>query len=542
MSRVVIFLIAALALAAGFVWIAENPGSVSFTWLGYRIETSVMALAIVTGVLLVLVIALWTALRWIIHGPAAVGDFFRARRQSRGLQALSAGMIAANAGDVHAARQYAKQADRLLENEPLTLLLKAQAAQLAGDGKASREAFERMTADPATESIGLRGLYLEARRAGEYEAAHDYAARAASRAPGLPWAANALLDHQTAAGDWDAALASLQRNADNRLLDKAQAKRLRAVLLTAKARDLAERSPEEAAELAAEAHRLAPELVPAAVILARRQAETGQVSKAIRTVEKTWKASPHPDLAEIYQHARSGDSARDRLKRAKTLQQKLPEDTEGLVQLARAAIEAQDFALARRTLEPLAAERPTQRVCMLMAEIEESDGHDRGKVREWLARAVRAPRDPAWTADGIVLDEWAPVSPASGRLDAFEWRVPVAALGATPAEGAVASFLNAAEEAEAAREDEAPLIEASAEPAAPVMAKEEPASPVAAGDDGVSAPAVAPAAEKPAAPKETPPADEQEEREARDEVFVPPVPDDPGAPDAEGRKRRRRLF
>ena len=39
---------------------------------------------------------------------------------------------------------------------------------------------------------------------------------------------------------------------------------------------------------------------------------------------------------------------------------------------------------------------------------------------------MRAPRDPAWTADGIVSDEWEPVSPVTGQLDAFEWKVPVA--------------------------------------------------------------------------------------------------------------------
>jgi HemY protein len=41
---------------------------------------------------------------------------------------------------------------------------------------------------------------------------------------------------------------------------------------------------------------------------------------------------------------------------------------------------------------------------------------------------VRAARDPAWTADGMVSDRWMPVSPVSGRLDAFEWRVPLAEL------------------------------------------------------------------------------------------------------------------
>jgi HemY protein len=42
---------------------------------------------------------------------------------------------------------------------------------------------------------------------------------------------------------------------------------------------------------------------------------------------------------------------------------------------------------------------------------------------------VRAPRDPAWEADGIVSEQWAPVSPVTGRLDAFEWREPPERLG-----------------------------------------------------------------------------------------------------------------
>jgi len=50
-----------------------------------------------------------------------------------------------------------------------------------------------------------------------------------------------------------------------------------------------------------------------------------------------------------------------------------------------------------------------------------------------MARAVNAARDPAWTADGHVSDRWLPVSPVTGRLDAFQWRVPLAELGERPA-------------------------------------------------------------------------------------------------------------
>ena len=63
-----------------------------------------------------------------------------------------------------------------------------------------------------------------------------------------------------------------------------------------------------------------------------------------------------------------------------------------------------------------------------MAEIERTEHGDSGRARAWTLRAVRALHDPAWTADGYVSDRWRPVSPVTGRLDAFQWQTPVAAL------------------------------------------------------------------------------------------------------------------
>jgi HemY protein len=98
----------------------------------------------------------------------------------------------------------------------------------------------------------------------------------------------------------------------------------------------------------------------------------------------------------------------------------------GCVAVARAAIDARDFSRAREALAQIIGERPTQGALILMAELEEAETGDSGRARGWLARAVYAPRDPVWTADGVVLEEWAPVSPVTGKLDAVEWKVPVA--------------------------------------------------------------------------------------------------------------------
>ena len=102
-------------------------------------------------------------------------------------------------------------------------------------------------------------------------------------------------------------------------------------------------------------------------------------------------------------------------------------DPEGPLAVARAAIDAREFAVARGALAPLLAQ-PTQRVAQLMAELEEADTGNIGRAREWMARALNAARDPAWTADGLVSDKWMPVSPATGKLDAFAWKVPVSDL------------------------------------------------------------------------------------------------------------------
>jgi HemY protein len=188
----------------------------------------------------------------------------------------------------------------------------------------------------------------------------------------------------------------------------------------------------------------------------------------MRIVEAAWLAQPHPDLADAYAHVRLGDSARQRLVRIETLAAKVPQDLapghlESALAVARAAIDATEYARAREALAPFVA-APTQRVAMLMAEIERTEHGDSGRARAWTLRAVRALHDPVWTADGYVSDRWRPVSPVTGRLDAFQWQRPLAAL---PSDSATAA-LDAAEfnEAITAPRRVAPPSEPNTEPAA----------------------------------------------------------------------------
>jgi len=428
MLRLIAFLIAIALVAAGLAWLADRPGELVVQWQGYQIETSVFRAIVILVALVAFALLCWSIIRSVWYSPAAVGSVLTKRRQKLGLDALSSGMIALGAGDKAAATRAAIQARKSLPNEPLTHLLRAQAAQLTGDRTTARRIFEAMLASPDTEQLGLRGLFLEAQRERETEAARHFAERAVALNPKLAWAVDALFDLQCRDGDWQGALDTVATARKNGHIDRALGDRRRAVLLTAQAQAAEEADPERALSLALEAHGLAPDLVPAAAVAGRLLASRGNTPRAAKVLQRTWSRSPHPDLATAYAYARIGDSPRDRLDRVRQLAALSPNSIEAPIAVATAAIEARQFDEARAALEPLIPSRMTQRVATLMARIEGEQFADKGRVREWLARAVNAPRDPAWTADGFVADRWMPVSPVSGTLDAFQWRVPVEAV------------------------------------------------------------------------------------------------------------------
>ena len=178
---------------------------------------------------------------------------------------------------------------------------------------------------PQTHALGLRGLHIEARRAGDHHAALEYARRAHNHAA-LPWAAQAVLDDRAEHGDWAGALAIVESNAAAKLIDKPTATRWRAALKTAMAEQAAERDPKSALALAQEALALAPTLVPAAALAGRLLAANGDLRRAGKVLESAWRRVAHPDLAAAYLRLRRGDSAADRLARAKTLARIAPHD------------------------------------------------------------------------------------------------------------------------------------------------------------------------------------------------------------------------
>ncbi|MCZ7481577.1 heme biosynthesis protein HemY [Rhizobium rhizogenes] len=540
MTRILTFALIVLALGFGFSWLADRPGVLSIVWQGQLIEMSLMVAASIIAALVAAVMLVWWVVNAVWTSPNAARRYFRARKRDRGYQALSTGLIAAGAGNAILARKMTARTQGLLnaDQEPLIHLLDAQADLIEGKYDEARRKFEAMARDPETRELGLRGLYIEARRQGAYEAAQQYAEDAAEKAPYLPWAAQATLENRCRNGQWDDAIRLLDQQKAASVIERDEAERLKAVLLTAKAGEKLESDPIGAREDAKHALKLAKSLVPAALIAAKSYLREDNLRKAATVLEPVWKTDPHPQIAELYVRARSGDTAIDRLKRAERLESLKPNNIESLFAVAQAALDAKEFAKARAKAEAAARIEPRESIFLLMADIEEAETGDQGRVRYWMAQALRAPRDPAWVADSVVSEKWLPISPVTGRLDAFEWKAPFGQLEG-PVEDLTIENAIAAAPARAEPEPVAKTIVVEAAPEPHAEPKSAPAAPI----EVVPAVSV-PKENKPAtieAPVETNAADEKVEAVP----FFGGAPDDPGVkkPGAEAEpKTRLKLF
>ncbi len=171
--------------------------------------------------------------------------------------------------------------------------------------------------------------------------------------------------------------------------------------------------------------RLAPGWTPALIVLVRRQMESGHTRAALRTIERAWDQSPHPQLAAAYRGA--GADPLDVYKQIARLCRGSEENPISRMALAQAALDADIWGEARRHLLALAGQgQATQSVYRLLARLERRESGDEQAALQWLTRAVDAPADPAWLcrACGASHEEWQGSCRACGAFNALDWQTP----------------------------------------------------------------------------------------------------------------------
>lgn len=434
LTKVILFvaLIAALALGAGYLLEADggirvSAGTVELNLRPFQTAAALVLLILAIWLLLKLGSLAVATVRFLNGDETAISRWFDRNRERKGYQALADGLVALASGDGREAMGQAARAKRFLRKPELTDLIAAQAAELAGDKSKAETVYKRLLGHDSTRFVGVRGIMKQRLADGDMETATKLAEKAFALKPRHEETQDILLKLQAKHSDWKGARRTLGAKLSTGTLPRDVFRRRDAVLALSESKAfLSDGSSAEAETYAIEANRLSPDLIPAAVLAARRHIEHRRKRHATRVLKKAWQAQPHPDLAAVFAEIEADETPEQRIKRFGPLIKMRPDDPETKMLLAELHIAAEDFPAARRALGDLMEETPTARALTIMAAVERGEGAEDKVVRGWLARAVTASRGPQWVCGNCrnVHAAWIPVCKSCGAFDTLAWTVP----------------------------------------------------------------------------------------------------------------------
>ena len=441
--KIVIFVALVAAATFGASLLLDMDGGLVITIPGIAEYNLTPLMAVIALVLLVAAVyvfiklaALLVALLKFINGDeTALTRYFDRNRERKGYKALSEGMVALAAGEGRQAMAKAARAERYLDKPELTNLLTAQAAEMVGDSRKAEEVYKRMLKSDDTRFVGVRGILQQKLAKGDKATALQLAQKAHEMRPKHDETSDELLKLQAEAQDWAGARKTLTAKLKSGALPRDVHKRRDAVLALSEAKDVLDEGKDiEAREAAIEANRLSPDLIPAAALAAKGYVAQGKKSNAARILKKAWSVHPHPDLAAAFAAIEPEETPQARIKRFARLIKSQPDHAESKMVMAELNIAAEDFPAARRALGDLVQTAPDARVLTIMAAVERGEGKPDAAVKGWMARALTAPRGPAWVCDNChaVHPAWAPVCSNCQSFDTLSWKSPPAAEVVTP--------------------------------------------------------------------------------------------------------------
>ena len=99
MTRVAIAFALVAVVAVGALALAGEPGRASLEWMGWRVEMTAAAAALLTLFSALMFTLLWRGIIWIVEAPRRAARVRAEAKRKQAIEALSRGFLAAAAGD-----------------------------------------------------------------------------------------------------------------------------------------------------------------------------------------------------------------------------------------------------------------------------------------------------------------------------------------------------------------------------------------------------------------------------------------------------------
>ncbi len=369
------------------VWLAERPGIVHIVWADWYIDTSIgfaVTLVIILCVLSILITNFWHRLN---NLPIMVQKYWNRRQQERGYDVLTHALVAIASGDKKAAKRMTGKAHELLENDTVSTLFAAQAAQLSGDIEGAVEYFEKLLDNPNTAFLGLLGLMRHAKETRLFAEALAYAKKALVLQPASMVLTKEIFSLQLNLRNFEDALETLKQLRNLNAIDKGEANQRGAELHWALAeQELKANNNTQAARHALAAYNALPET--GVHLYVRVLEQQNKNKKAMGLLEKHWHEVANVDMASTYIRLSGAKTPAEKARMMETLAATDTNNPVSILLLAETLIDAEIWGKARHSMERYKEKvgSENRHYYRTMARLEREEKNDEDAAQQWLQK------------------------------------------------------------------------------------------------------------------------------------------------------------
>lgn len=413
-----------LALIA-FMWLAGHPGHVSIRWLGYDLETSITiflaGLVLFLGALAVVLAFIYKLCQF----PFRVTAFFSKRHQKKGKLAFYGALAAYKAKDSRSLVLEADSLQKFLQEEPLSLFFKAQAALQEKNFDQAENLFKQLSAFKNAEFLGLQGLIEIALKQFNYKKLEPLLQKAEKYYPSSLWLQLLYLDSLLSTEHFDQAFKQVQKMERKGLIGAKVSAKKKAFVLLLHGRKLKDsQNSEQAFRLLEKAYSEDEGSLPVSVAYASELIERAEYKRAKKILEAAWKNGPHRDLADLYLKCDKEKEPFEQLKAIQRLASFAPNHYESHFQVAKACLNVKLWGNARKELTDLIHKgEPAAELFSLMARLEREEHHDPTLEAQWLEKERNSHQKALWVCEECKCssENWQGICKRCHHFDTFTW-------------------------------------------------------------------------------------------------------------------------
>ena len=390
----------------------------------------------ILGLLVVIIILgfIYKILQSVFSLPQIFSKHREETRHQKGYSALTRGLVAIAAGDSKQATYYARRAGNMLpkskgKQQPLHLLLEAQAARLRGEDAVAQNRFKALMQDNDASFLGIRGLLKSALDQGNNHLALQYANDAAKLHPNQIWIIQTQYHLLIENKMWDDVLKTAKTaKKTNAFEEEKIISDQIAIYLMWFDQAINDKDFGTAERHLKSAMKLDKYFVPTITRAAKYYISLDKHKKATSLIKNCWAKSPHPDLAKIWFDL-APDTQKYPLKRSKwfeILADINPNHIESHILLARGAMDMSLWGEAKASLIQADKIYPSAQIYRLMAVVEQNSNHNDDSIHLLLEKSSEALPEKCWvcTRTGIIYDQWLAIAPPHESFNTIIWQCP----------------------------------------------------------------------------------------------------------------------